>query len=52
MIHKKYPYLQDAYVVMNENSDLQRRNFLLYLNSCNALARFGGSPPLTLSTAN
>lgn len=28
MIHKKYPYLQDAYVVMNENSDLQRRNFL------------------------
>ena len=28
MLHKIYPYLQDSYVVKNENSDLQRRNFL------------------------
>ena len=28
MLHKIYPYLQDSYVVRNENSDLQRRNFL------------------------
>lgn len=28
MLHKIYPYLQDGYVVRNENSDLQRRNFL------------------------
>ena len=28
MLHKIYPYLQDSYVVRNENFDLQRRNFL------------------------
>lgn len=28
MLHKIYPYLQDSYVVRNENLDLQRRNFL------------------------